>query len=155
MNWYYLNADAGPNDNFYAVSTGNSRAFNADGTSTLTFDKTLLKWWDNNRTWHIDTADNTTKKGSATFYVLVVTRGNVKEWHPVTTNVICGRETIKNTPLPGGLVQWRVQQNTTTYETTMWVHPHFWSDMPFNCPITNYTLEGIVDAEGNQWCNSS
>lgn len=55
----------------------------------------LLREWDETkREFLVDTADDTTKLTTETFYIEIRTRGNRKRFYEVTTKIICGNEKI-------------------------------------------------------------
>lgn len=65
----------------------NSRTSNSD---ILTYKKSLRSWTESSRTFTIDTADNTTRLGTETFYIKALTRGNIPAYYPVETTLVCG-----------------------------------------------------------------
>lgn len=121
-----------PITGYYLSSSGTTFIeYSAEKNYVGQYKKQLREWNPAKREFLIDTADDTTKVGTETFYVQIRTRGNSLRYYEVKTSLICGKETLTVPDKPYNFV---VEQNKTAEEAVYQIS-NFQSDMPINCGI--------------------
>lgn len=115
--------------------------------TNTTYYKLLRRWDPRKLHMQFDTADNTSRVGTETFYMQIKTRGQRTYYYRVTSTLMCGNETVYT---PEKLQVFTVEQNATTPNTNLTIKG-FWSDIPRLCGIKNYRIVGVADENQDRW----